>query len=218
MESETSKIEVLEQRIRRLESQGRQMKRAGMLLLVLIGALAGMGQVKVKPKNRVIEGEKFVLKDISGTRRAELLMEAGGPGLVLYDADQNRIGRFGGTGEGHGAGLSLQGAKGESKVTLISLADGPHLLMFDARGKFRGEMAATVKGPYLFLYDDTEKVRAALAVEGDAPKLQVSDKEGYTAVLGTNALVTTKTNEVQKTSAASLLLYGKQKEVIWRAP
>jgi hypothetical protein len=192
------------------------MKRAGMLLLVLIAALAGMGQVR--PKNRLIEGEKFVLKDISGTKRAELVMEAGGPGLVLYDADQNRIGRFGGTGEGHGAGLSLQGARGESKVTLISLADGPHLLMFDARGKFRGELAATVKGPYLFLHDDNEKVRVALAVEGDAPKLQVSDQEGYTAVLGTNALITTKTNEVQKTSAASLLLFGKQKEVIWRAP
>ena len=216
MESETSKIEILEERIRRLESQGRQMKRAGMLLLILIAALAGMGQVK--PKNRLIEGEKFVLKDISGTKRAELVMEAGGPGLVLYDADQNRIGRFGGTGEGQGAGLSLQGARGESKVTLISLADGPHLLMFDANGKFRGEMAATVKGTYLFLHDDNEKVRVALAVDGDAPKLQVSDKEGYTAVLGTNALVTSKTNEVQKTSAASLLLYGKQKEVIWRAP
>jgi hypothetical protein len=216
MDSETCKIEILEARIRRLESQGRRMKRAGMFLLVLIGALAGMGQVK--QKNRLVEGEKFVLKDISGTKRAELLMEAGGPGLVLYDPDGNRIGRFGGTGEGHGAGLSLQGARGESKVTLISLADGPHLLMFDARGKFRSELGATVKGPYLFLHDDNERVRAALAVEGDAPKLQVSDSEGYTAVLGTNALITTKTNEVQKTSAASLLLYGKQKEVIWRAP
>ena len=205
MESETSKIQILEKRLVKLERQNRRVKWMGILFIVLAVAVVCMGQTR--PKNRLIEGEKFVLKDISGTRRAELVMEPGGPGLVLYDADQNRIGRFGGTGEGHGAGLSLQGARGESKVTLISLADGPHLLMFDARGKFRGEMAATVKGPYLFLYDDTEKVRAALAVEGDAPKLQVSDKEGYTAVLGTNALVTTKTNEVQKTSAASLLLH-----------
>jgi hypothetical protein len=216
MEAETGTIQILEERLIRLESQSRRMKRAGILVFIFVGAIVGMGQVK--PKNRLIEGEKFILRDISGTRRAELLMEPGGPGLVLYDADGDRIGRFGGTGEGHGAGLSLQGPNGESKVTLISLEDGPHLLMFDARGKFRGEMAATVKGPFLFLNDDNEKVRVALAVEGDSPKLQVSDKEGYTAVLGTNALTTSKPNEVQKTSAATLLLYGKQREIIWRAP
>jgi len=216
MESETSKIQILEKRLVKLERQNRRVKWMGILFIVLAVAVVCMGQTR--PKNRLIEGEKFVLKDISGTRRAELVMEPGGPGLVLYDADGNRIGRFGGTGEGNGAGLSLQGASGASKVTLISLTDGPHMLMFDSRGKFRSELGATVKGPYLFLHDDSEKVRVALAVDGDSPKLQISDKDGYTAVMGSNSLTTAATNEVQRTSAASLLMFGKQREIIWRAP
>ena len=97
-------------RLERLERENRRLKQAGALAVLLCCSVFLMGQVKtrqVKPRTvRPVEAEQFVLKDIEGKKRAELLMEAGGPGLVLYDHEGNRIGRFGGVGEGNGAGLS----------------------------------------------------------------------------------------------------------------
>jgi len=92
-------------------------------------------------------------------------------------------------------------------------------LLFDTNGKFRTELGASAKGPYLFFNDPKEKgSRIALIIENDAPQLQLSDQEGFTAVLGSNSLVSTKTKEVHRTTAASLQLFGKEKEIIWRAP
>jgi hypothetical protein len=209
-------------RLERLERENRRLKQAGVLAVLLCCSAFLMGQVKtrpVKPRTvRPVEAEQFVLKDIEGKKRAELLMEPGGPGLVLYDHEGNRIGRFGGIGEGNGAGLSLQGPGG-SRVSLIFRQDGPHLLLFDTNGKFRTELGASAKGPYLFFNDPKEKgPRIALIIENEAPQLQLSDQEGFTAVLGSNSLVSTKTKEVHRTTAASLLLFGKEKEIIWRAP
>jgi hypothetical protein len=49
--------------------------------------------------------------------------------------------------------------------------------------------------------------------------LEVSDDEGFKAALGVEEnLVTPRTGETHKTSAASLLLFDKNKNVIWKAP
>jgi hypothetical protein len=44
------------------------------------------------------------------------------------------------------------------------------------------------------------------------------DENGFEAELGRTDLVTPRTGETQKRSAASLVLFGKDKNVIWKAP
>jgi hypothetical protein len=50
------------------------------------------------------------------------------------------------------------------------------------------------------------------------PTIRMSDAKGFAAVLGETELQTTPTGETQKTSAASLILFDKNKGVIWKAP
>jgi hypothetical protein len=51
-----------------------------------------------------------------------------------------------------------------------------------------------------------------------ASRMQVDDAEGFAATLGATDLVTPRTGEKHKTSAASLVLFDKDKNVIWKAP
>jgi hypothetical protein len=49
--------------------------------------------------------------------------------------------------------------------------------------------------------------------------LELSDDAGFKSSLGvTKELVTLRTGETHQTSAASLLLFDKDKNVIWKAP
>jgi hypothetical protein len=51
-----------------------------------------------------------------------------------------------------------------------------------------------------------------------ATKVYVEDADGFAATLGVTDLVTPRTGETHKTSAASLVLFNKDKNVIWKAP
>src|SRR5437762_14135974 len=96
-------------RLERLERENRRLKQAGALAVLLCCSDFPMGQVKtreVKPRTvRPVEAEQFVLDDFVGKKRAELLMEAGRAGLVVYDLAGDSIGRCVGVGEGVGAEL-----------------------------------------------------------------------------------------------------------------
>ena len=66
----------------------------------------------------------------------------------------------------------------------------------------------------LTLYDPNGKLRASLH-DGS---LEVSDKEGFQTKIGTTDLVTPRTGETHKTSAASMILFDKDRKVLWQAP
>lgn len=57
-----------------------------------------------------------------------------------------------------------------------------------------------------------------LHVSKDELGLIVEDKEGFSAVVGNADLVTPRTGETHQTSAASVVLFDKDKKVIWSAP
>jgi hypothetical protein len=214
MDPEITDLHMMAQRLEKLEIQNRRLRQAGVLALVVLFSIVWMGQAP--RKLRPIEADRFILKDSGGKKRAELMMEEAGPGLVLYDISGQRIGRFGGVS--NGAGLSLQSVEGGSRLSLVSRPDGPYLLIFDSSGKFRTELGAGQRGPYMLLHDSNGSPRAALALDNEQPRLQLSDSDGFTAILGSNPLVTAETQAVQKTHAASLLFYGKDREILWRAP
>jgi hypothetical protein len=60
---------------------------------------------------------------------------------------------------------------------------------------------------------------ATLSVEGGAPKLTLTDKQGNTrAVLGHSQLEATKTGAVVQRPASSLVLFDKDGKVLFKAP
>jgi hypothetical protein len=53
-----------------------------------------------------------------------------------------------------------------------------------------------------------------------APQVELSDPQGFTMDLGSTGTINAKTGETQRTSAASIVMFGNDKRhhVIWRAP
>jgi hypothetical protein len=99
----------MEERLDRLERENRRLKRAGVVVLALIGAVVLMGHVVGE---KVIEAERFVLLDSSGQPRAVLAVAKSGSGLYLYDEKGKlRAGLVGGTADG--TGLRVYDQKGK---------------------------------------------------------------------------------------------------------
>ncbi len=80
------------QRLDRLEKENRRLKRFILGVCVIGIALLAMGQTRPVPKSvpRVIEAEKFVLKDVSGKEKAWLQMKDTGPELKLDEVTAKR--------------------------------------------------------------------------------------------------------------------------------
>ena len=64
----------------------------------------------------------------------------------------------------------------------------------------------------------TGKSRVSLGLTSMGPFIVANDSEGFSAELGSTSLVTTRTGEQHKSSAASLVLFGKDGKVLWSAP
>lgn len=67
-------------------------------------------------------------------------------------------------------------------------------------------------GPRLLLSDQTGIVSLEKA------SLEVSDKQGFRTKIGSTELETPRTGETHKTSAASVVLFGKDGKTLWSAP
>jgi len=83
MISQTPELEVIRQRLEKLERENRRLKRAGSLGLLVVAAGFLMAQGKY---NRRIEAEEFILTDTHGSERAELAWKDQAPRFVLLDA------------------------------------------------------------------------------------------------------------------------------------
>lgn len=115
-----------------------------------------------------------------------------------------------------------------------------HVSLTDKHGKIRGLLRTDAGGsPSLALYDENDhprsvlsgsagflmadksgKMRAMLATDAEgSPSLVLNDeKEHSRTVLGNVGLENTKTGSTENTGPSSLVLFGKDGKVIWRAP
>ena len=59
---------------------------------------------------------------------------------------------------------------------------------------------------------------ASLEVGPSGSELSILDDEGFETRIGAIDLVTPRTGETHKTSAASVVLFDKDKKVLWKAP
>jgi hypothetical protein len=196
------------------------------------------GRVRARLAMKMSPDRKFdypdmVLLDPKGQARIELFGSNGGDvesshaGLVLYDA-KGQVRMNVGTGASSSS-LSLSDAEGNVRVSLdqmdFSAEDIARSTEDIARYGSVGTASLIVSSKklgkaYTSLSTDGVIVysKAGAGTNVNVDSVQVSDAEGFSATLGTKNLVTPRTGETHKTSAASLLLFDKGKNVIWKAP
>jgi len=164
------------------------------------------------PQKQTIEAERFVLKDDQGRMRADLSMILPGPALKIYDAE-GEMQTF--VGEGVVA-VYRDGVLGEGYV-FIAGGDTPKITITDGKGS----QAALGTGWATFRDGDGSQASlesSGATFTGDSPKITIIDEQGFQAVLGSTGTVETRTGKTNQTSAASLILFGKDGTAIWSAP
>jgi hypothetical protein len=82
---DSSTLDRLTQRLDRLERENRRWRLAGCLSVLGLVAVALMGQAIRGKVAKVVEAERFVLRDSSGIERAALDILPGGAALSLLD-------------------------------------------------------------------------------------------------------------------------------------
>jgi len=226
-----------EERLQKLESENRTLRRCGIVVVVVIGAVLLMGQAAPKRpgmEQKLISTEKLVLTDAKGHIRAFFVADDKGARIVLQDSQgRPKIGLLA-DDEGE-ARIYINGEGDRSFATLgahnISLADEPSGKIVSMRilsggagfglsdnDKLRASFILLPDGPLLALYHKSGDKGARLSYTDNGPSLELEDAQGYTAIVGSSGLVTPHTGESHQTSAASLLLFDKEKNVIWKAP
>jgi hypothetical protein len=132
-------VEAIRARLRTLERRGRCVQGGAVLVGVLVGAGLLMGG-QAPPRDQVMEGQRFSLKDADGKERAWLGMARGRPVLRFLNAK----------GEEHAGlemsdqGITLHLLNARSRLqTGLSLEDrGVAIVTFDRQGRaFAGENA-----------------------------------------------------------------------------
>lgn len=174
----------------RLEKLERENRRMKMIGIVGIVFASVLFFSGQAKTNKVVEANEFRLLDASGKERATLHVFRGQPELFIRSLN------------------------GESDVLLGTDTSGPYLIM----GPVTGKATVTLNPNNLSLEGPVGKLRIALNREAGGPNLTIEDNEGYSTVLGRSDLLLTKTAKREQTPAASLVLFDKDKNVLWSAP
>ncbi|MGA8409984.1 MAG: hypothetical protein WB680_22625 [Candidatus Acidiferrales bacterium] len=190
-------LEDLRERVVKLEQQNLRFKRLGVAALIFPALLLLLGQA---PSKKTVEANEFVLRDSHGNTRARLSVEnesfsSGTPKMVFLDAK--------GT-----TNLELDGS--------IAGLFGGTVGINDEQGRRVSTWFANEAGGAFWVSDPNEKSSASVSLTPG--NVGVTDEAGFEAGLGKQDLVTPSTGETHKTSAASLILFDKNKHVIWKAP
>jgi hypothetical protein len=135
-------------RLERLEGESTWIKRIGLAASLLATCVFIVGQAR---PTRIVDADKFVLRDSSGRMRASLGMVLNGPSLNLYDAD------------------------GKSRVELGALPGQTALLIMDEKGKMRAALGSGGDHQALTISDVTGSERVVVDVNGNRPGLVFLD-------------------------------------------
>jgi hypothetical protein len=154
--SEPSDV-LIGQRVERLERAQRRWQRVAVGAVLGLVAVAVMGQ---KPAPRVVEAERFILRDAAGRIRAELGVDTE-QSVALRFRDADNLPRLSIGTENGASVLVLNEQGGKVRAGLVTLPQGsPALTLYDTNGKNRAELALTRDG---------------------APALTITDRDGFLA-------------------------------------
>lgn len=129
-------LEALAGRLDRLERENRLLKRAGLAAIGLIAAVVLMGQAQPSHVAKMVEAERFLVRDATGKPRATLgLLPDGSPSLNLIDKDGNIRMAVGMKPEGSPS-INLYDKTQTNRAVLATLPDGsPALVLFNKAGE-----------------------------------------------------------------------------------
>ena len=146
----------LERRMEAVERENRRWQWMVTVTLAVVAAMVILAQATPMKFGKVLEAERFVLRDTNGSIRAELGFIDGASVLLLNDKD------------------------GKPGVALSVLPDGPRRIsLLDRDGRTRSVLTARADGDSgLRLFDKNLMHRASLDVMADGrPILRLADKQ-----------------------------------------
>lgn len=180
MDNETTQLEILERRMKRLERESRLSRWVAGLVVLAAGALFMMGansDDKTIGRFRQIDTGHLVIRDPDGQMRAWLGIAEGGPRLIFFDQQgQQRIG-VGMTRQSEPA-LGIFDVGQNERVVLGVIEGWPGLVMRDPQGKKRTALFARDDWSSLFFYDRREIKRTGIGLYGEAAAVNLCDDRG----------------------------------------
>ena len=238
-----SERELLE-RLERLETSNRRMKRSTLTAVVLAVALGGV--YATRPVPNIIKTHAFELVDSSGNVR--VAMDAGTrsiheSGITLYDnngrgriaidvalngtpemvfADKQQTGRLVLDEEAGGPNITMYSPQHKPGVEITDYPPNPAIWIDDEQGDPREKMYMDWSGePMMTIAGSKDKsgVKVGLSASG-RPLVRITDAKGFQMDLGSTNTQTLATGETQHTSADSIIMFGNDRNhhVIWQAP
>ena len=199
----TSDLQSLNDRIEKLKGQNRRVILAcGILVLTPVLVMVAC-QSHPAP---TVEAQRFILRDKSGTVRAEIAMTydfgpKGNPVIRLLDENSKELTTI-------GAGVLTISGNASNAVLLNDK------LQFSTGSAAIARMDASDNNGSLWLFGKG----GTILVDTSFPIVGVTDRNDFEAVLGTSKLVASDTGQTETSSAASLVLSGKNGKILWRAP
>jgi hypothetical protein len=178
-----------------VQNAGSQATRIRAREIQLVDA-AGSTRIKMSAENpkqthfEMSDGSdnNFLLVTVTSQGVSASLYHEPGPGVVTIFTSQS------------GVQVSAESPKAHFYLT-------PDQILFSGAGS---------KGLYASL--GVEGGSASASVVGPGANVEVEDNDGYDATLGVTKLKAQSTGTVEKRSAASLVLFDKDKKVLWSAP
>jgi len=194
MTPQTPDIESVLERLDKLERQNRRLKQSALAAFVVATALVTMYATQPVPQK--ITAHRFDVVDDSGKMRVAISNAEGRSGIALFDAQSNP----------------------RASMTLDA-SGSPLMWVCDAGGKSRVSLGVFEDGPSISLRNEKGKTHIGLDPSG-APRITLADANGFQMDLGSTGAVNAKTGATEQTSAASIVMFGSDKEhhVIWQAP
>ena len=191
MRSDSQELHAILERIGKLEAQNRRLRRAGVAILVLVSAVIFMGQAAPSP--RVVEAQKFVLKDSDGKVR-------GWMGTI-----------------GTGSELNLGNVNAQPMMRLIVSSDASDLHFFGS-SKSGMNLGLDSGNPDISMVAAEKNGGTRITFGKDGPTLTLEDTKGYSTIVGANHLAKPANAGDHPVSAASIVLLDRDKNVIWETP
>jgi hypothetical protein len=225
MQTSDSKVELLAARIERLEQQNRRLKRGGLALLLAAACTVLMGQAR---PNTAVDAQRYTLRDARGAKRAELALDSESPQsnpdptLRFFDDKGNQTLTLAATrlelaGQSEmGSNILLDDSKGVARADLGILGEQSFVLLNDSKGTPRIRVELDHDQPKIVLQDPQENPHLGLALVNGEPVVGLDGTDGTSTAIGATDVVTN--GRPRQTSAASIILFGKDGSVLWSAP
>ncbi len=238
----------LVERLEKLERDNQRLKRLGAAALVVIAALGATYMTSCSSLGRrsgtngVLTAGEFDMLDSSGKVRVKIAMDCSvpkscWPAIDLYDESEKSrtvigAGTLGITGEKSNTTLLDRGIQVESISSGGHLGDIANLGVglggpgAEVTLSGPGGLSVQLRGQSLLpggeggVLDLVGRNGNSVYLESDSPLIEIAEGKGSYMDLGSTGLATARTGATEQTSAASIVMFGtdKQHHVIWKAP